>query len=204
MRTLKRYLRPVRRISNRMLECKAGILLARSVEAAAKTGNHEAAPDAMVDRITRHASGLPVSAEEYQLREEQGNKLYGMMVDERLRSYGWVASAGTRIGVLHDLHLTVPDQAIYIWDCATDPDFRGQGYFQKLLDAIVMMHCPTSKTALVAVDSRNEASKKALLKAGFRPVFTYLSVRSLGRVLVSVVIKNGKLRRAQAQFDALG
>ena len=203
MKTLKNFLRKIRHVSGRLFECKSGILLCRPVKPGEAPEQRDTDAGPKVVRITSPTEGIPLKAQEFQWRKEQGNELFGLVVDNKLRSYGWVASAGSRVGVLHDLHLTVPEQAFYIWDCATDPAFRGRGYFQKLLDGIVADHQPGSKLGLVAVDSHNEPSKSALLKSGFHPVFTYLSVRSIGAVLFSVVIKNGKLKKAQRQFDAL-
>ncbi|GAA0839790.1 hypothetical protein GCM10009113_03850 [Marinobacter szutsaonensis] len=203
MKTLKNILRKIRQLSGRLFECKSGILLCRPVKPGEDPAQRNADAGPKVVRITAPTEGIPLKTQEFQWRKEQGNELFGLVVDDELRSYGWVASAGSRVGVLHDLHLTVPEQAFYIWDCATDPAFRGRGYFQKLLDGIVAEHQSGSKLGLVAVDSHNEASKSALLKSGFRPAFTYLSVRSIGVVLFSVVVKNGKFRRAQRQFDAL-
>lgn len=203
MKTLKHYLRQIRRVPGRVLECKAGILLSRPVESRESHGQRDTPAAPGVVRITAQTDGLPLTAREFQWREGQGNELFGLVVDDKPRSYGWVAPAGSRVGVLHDLHLTVPDHAFYIWDCATEPAFRGRGYFQILLNGILAEHCSRSKLGLVAVDSRNEPSKRALLKAGFRPIFTYLSVRTPRGVLFSLVIKDGKLKKAQPQFDAL-
>lgn len=188
----------------RLLEVKAGVMLAQPVlPEASGTTNH-----GLTEPVLRHAvdyrADLAFSKSEFVRRTRQGNRLYELLSGEKWLSYGWVAEAGTRIGVLHNLQLTVPDRGFYIWDCATDPAVRGQGHFRTLLKGIVNAHYPDSTMALVAVDTGNTASRKALANAGFKPVFTYFSVRILGFVPFSFAFREGKITAAQPLFDELG
>jgi hypothetical protein len=200
----KRWLRPMKQWVCRFLEVKSGIFLSQSVvDVSDSERTNDNAPP-RVTEATRAEPGLLVSGEEFQRRTRQGNRLYQMHLDNQLVSWGWVAGPGTRIGVLHDLYLTVPEGALYIWDCVTIPEYRGRGCFPGLLEGILCAHRPTSTLALVAVDVRNGASRRALAKAGFRPGFTYISVRTLGLGLLSIAFKGGKIGRAQPWFDAIG
>ncbi|MGM0767464.1 MAG: GNAT family N-acetyltransferase [Pseudomonadota bacterium] len=146
---------------------------------------------------------LPWSESEFLRRIGNGNVLYELFVDGQPVCYGWVAESGTRVGVLHDLRLVVPECGFYIWDCATDPAFRGKGYFRTLLHRIVNGMYPKATLALVAVDTNNGASRQALTNAGFRPLFTYISARVMSRGLCSVAFRNGKIAAAQREFDRL-
>lgn len=204
MKTLRRWMGGIKRRLGRLLEVKAGVMLSQPVlPGASDTINH-----ALTEPALRHAvdyrGDLAFSEAEFVRRTLQGNRLYELLSGEKWVSYGWVAEAGTRIGVLHNLQLTVPDRAFYIWDCATDPAVRGQGHFRTLLKGIVNAHYPASTLALVAVDTSNHASRKALANAGFKPVFTYCSVRVLGFAPFSFAFREGKLTAAQPQFDELG
>jgi len=197
------WLRPLKQGLFRLVEIKAGILLAQPVV-------RRELPDANVPETVLVKTGsidnredLPFSVAEFHRRNEAGNSLYELWVGDSPVSYGWVANGGARIGVLHALEMTVPDHALYIWDCATSPTFRGQGYFKKLLTSIIDAHCESSTVALVAVDVGNTASRRALAGSGFKPMFTYLSVRVLGKDMCSVALKDKKVRKAQLEFDLL-
>ncbi|EDM49007.1 N-acetyltransferase [Marinobacter algicola] len=200
----KRWLRPIKQWVYRLFEVKSGILLSQSVvDVSVSEATRDNAPPHITEARGME-SGLPVSSEEFQRRTRQGNRLYQMHLDNQLVSWGWVAGAGSRIGVLHDLYLTVPEGALYIWDCVTIPEYRGRGCFPRLLEGILCANRPTSTLALVAVDVRNGASRRALVKAGFRPGFTYISVRTLGLGLFSIAFKGRNVGRAQPWFDAIG
>ncbi|MEQ9546518.1 MAG: hypothetical protein RIK85_10985 [Marinobacter sp.] len=195
----------IKRRLGRLLEVKAGVMLAQPVLPAETYVAPDSASGVLELRHTVHyRSDLACSEPEFVRRTCLGNRLYELSSGETWLSYGWVAEAGTHIGVLHNLQLTVPDQAFYIWDCATAPASRGQGHFRSLLERVVGDHYPSSTMALVAVDTGNTASRKALANAGFKPVFTYVSVRVLGYVPFSFAIREGKITAAQPQFDELG
>lgn len=200
----KRWLRPLKQWILRLIEIKSGIFLSQHVVDGALSRTASSIAPSRIVEADGTEPGLPVSDQEFLRRTRQGNRLFQMHVDNQLVSWGWVAGPGTCIGILHDLYLTVPDRAFYIWDCATIPECRGLGYFQMLLDGILSVHRSTSTLALVAVDTHNGASRKALGKAGFRFGFTYISVRTLGLGLFSVAFKGWRVSRAQPWFDRIG
>ncbi|QSP93691.1 GNAT family N-acetyltransferase [Marinobacter salinisoli] len=146
---------------------------------------------------------LPFSKNEFEKRGKQGNFLYELFVDDVPVCYGWMAGPGAKVGILHELNMRVPDHSLYIWDCATPEEHRGKGYFQSLLQMMMQAKGPETRFALVAVDSHNTASKAALKRVGFQPLFTYWSCRVFGRVILSMAFRDGKLTWAQPQFDRL-
>ncbi|SFM53968.1 Acetyltransferase (GNAT) family protein [Marinobacter zhejiangensis] len=197
MKTLRRWLGPIKRRLMRVVEAKSGIMLHQPV----KPGATGVRASAMLALTTKYRQGLALSEGEFLRRTGQGNVLYELFVDGDPVCYGWVGQGGSRVGILHNLKLTVPDRAFYIWDCATLPDHRGRGHFQTLLKGLLECQGASSAAALAAVDTGNTASRKALEKAGFKPMFSYFSLRVGGRVLVSLAIRDGKLMRAQPEFD---
>jgi len=201
--TLKRWLRPLKLWLKSLVEVKSSILLSRDVAWSVSSNSRVLEPAPEIVKVNGRRSELPVSPAELQRRTCQGNDLYGVVVGRRLVSWGWVAGSGTRVSVVHNLYLRVPKGAFYIWDCATEPAFRGQGYFQALLDGILRAHRDTATEALVTVDTGNRASRKALVKAGFKHRFNYISVRVMGSVLFSIAFKGRQVTRAQPQFDGL-
>jgi ribosomal protein S18 acetylase RimI-like enzyme len=202
LQKLKRLLRPLVQASRRATEFKAGILLAQVVGDGGTGQSSKAGLAPAVSNVREWRADFSISHAAFEKRIAQGNELYELFVDQQAVSYGWVARHGVCIGVLHDLQLKVPDNAFYLWDCATNPAFQGQGHFQSLLKAILAAH-ESGTTALVAVDSKNDASRAALNKAGFQPVFTYVSIRVVGFVILSWVVEAGKFKKAQPRFDQL-
>lgn len=194
----------IKRRLGRLLEVKAGVMLAQPVLPETSGAPDSASPVPELRHTVYYRSDLTCSEPEFVRRTSRGNRLYELSTGDKWLSYGWVAETGTHIGVLHNLQLTVPDRAFYIWDCATDPAARGRGHFRTLLKGIVCAHYPASTVALVAVDTGNIASRKALANAGFKPVFTYVSVRVLGFVPFSFAVRGGRITAAQPQFDELG
>ncbi len=199
MKTLKRSLGLLKRKLGRMVEIKAGILLHQPVAAREGAG----IPGAELARASVYRPDLDYSKDEFTRRNLRQNDLYELLVDQRPVCFGWVARAGARVGILHDIQMTVPDRAFYIWDCVTPPEYRGRGYFQSLLKQLVSSRDTGANLALVAVDTRNTASRKALAKAGFQPLFSYLSIRVLGRVVLAVANRGHRLSQAQILFDQL-
>ena len=199
---VKQVFRPLKRGLSRAFDFKSGIMLSRSVPARKSYVSAVAGQSGVeLRRVDAFRPDLPVSAMQFHLRQESGNHLFELLVDERPVCFGWVASGGTRIGVLHHLSLSVPENAFYIWDCITPRSFRGNGYFQQLLGHILLRH-PAGATALVAVDYRNAASRAALGRAGFTPEFTYVSARACGYRCLSFAINRGRIQAAQPSFDA--
>jgi len=204
LKSLKRWLRPLKLWLKKLVEVKSSILLSQDVTGGVpSTSRGKEAPPEIV-KVTRVCPELPLSHDEFQRRTRQGNEVYGLVVDRRIVSWGWVAGSNTHVSVVHDLYLRVPARTFYIWDCGTEPAFRGRGYFQALLNGILKAHRDTATEALVTVDTGNRASRKALVKAGFKPQFSYISVRVMGSVLFSLALKGRQVTRAQPRFDGLG
>ncbi|MEX2475930.1 GNAT family N-acetyltransferase [Marinobacter sp.] len=201
MKTLRQWLGGIKRRLLSLLEIKAGIMLCMPVPRAPGALISDTEMPQALRRAVDYRDDLHCSEPEFSRRCRKGNVLYELVVDGQPVCYGWVAEAGAHVGVLHELRLVVPAGAFYIWDCATAPACRGNGYFRTLLLGLVGEVYSTSTLALVAVDTGNKPSRRALASAGFLPAFTYISARVAGRGLLSVAFKGGKVSAAQAEFD---
>jgi GNAT superfamily N-acetyltransferase len=100
-------------------------------------------------------------------RLDEGHQLFLLRVDGAPASYGWSASGPAHIGGL-ELHLTVPPGERYLWDFVTLPDFRGRGLYPLLLQDIIRRQWQEASWFWIGHETHNEASRRGILKAGFR------------------------------------
>ncbi len=203
MKALRRWLRPLKRWFNRVFRVDAGIFLSRQISPGCSPRPTGIGLLRDMTDTPMLRDGLPFSKTEFVRRVSAGHKFYELFVNDKPLVYGWVACVGAHVGVLHHLKLTVPDNAIYVWDVATAPEHRGQGLLGIMLDEIFNLHSPSTRVTWSAVAVSNHASRRALAKAGFNPMFTYFTIQVLGRTIFSAVLKKGRLVRAQPVFDCL-
>lgn len=189
-----------KRTLQNVIEIKGGIMLSMSIPNGADPSRGHRGHHVRI--LTTVRDGDPLERTTVLQRQDRGHVLYGLEDEGILVTYGWVASAGCKVGILHDMFLTVPRETIYIWDCLTVPGQRNRGRFHALLQGIID-RCEGIHTAYAAVDTRNDASIKALFKAGFRPLFRYYGIRLLRRPVLGISIKHWRVARAQRTFDAL-
>ncbi len=203
MKTLRRWSGVIKRRVRGLCEIKVGIMLSRPVGVATAESCPESDTASEIKSTRKYREGLPWSEAEFLRRTGAGNVLYELFIEGQPVCYGWVAEAGARVGVLHDLNLVVPERGFYVWDCATRTAFRGKGYFFALLQGINHGAYPSATLALVAVDTGNGASRRVLARAGFRPMFSYVSARLAKRPLFNFALRDGRLVAAQREFDRL-
>lgn len=203
LKTLRRLLRPVKQWFNRTLRIDAGIFLSKPIESNIDSSVYPSYEISDNTNAPFLRPDLPISKEEFASRVKNGNKFFELYVDQSPVSYIWVACTGSSIGVLHDLRLEIPENALYFWDVATAPKYRGRGLLSLIINGFLQQTRHNANVAWTAVAVSNQSSRRALEKAGFRPMFTYFSIQFLGRTLLSLVIKEGKLTKAQAVFDRL-
>jgi GNAT superfamily N-acetyltransferase len=100
-------------------------------------------------------------------RLDEGHHIFLMRVDEVPAGYGWSATGPAHIGGLA-LHLRVPTGERYLWDFVTLPAFRGRGLYPLLLQEIVRRQSSEAAWFWIGHEPDNEASRRGILKAGFR------------------------------------
>ncbi len=136
-------------------------------------------------------------------RRGNDHRLYAIADKGRVCAYGWVSGPGQEVRVLHALTFTVPPRCIYIWDCLTLPEERNRGRYKALLRGMLST-VPEAGTAYVAVDLGNTASRRALERVGFRPLFKYFGMKLFGSPVFALAYDDGRILRAQSAFDHIG
>ena len=107
---------------------------------------------------------------EFRQRFETGRHCYGAWVEGQPAAFGWVSYEDEAIGELN-LRIKLLPGEVYIWDCATAPQFRGNGLYGALL-AYLLEELREQKICRVWIgaDLNNVASQKWIARAGFHHV----------------------------------
>jgi len=113
--------------------------------------------------------GYDASAEFLQ-RFETGRRCYGAWVEGQLAAFGWVSYEDEHIGELN-LRIKLLPGEVYVWDCATAPNFRGNGLYSALL-AYMLGELRDQKIcrAWIGADLDNLPSQKGIARAGFHHI----------------------------------
>jgi GNAT superfamily N-acetyltransferase len=111
---------------------------------------------------------------------------HGFLVEGKLANVGWISRGFLELEG-GGFSLT-EDAAAGIYDCYTDPSFRGQGIYPNAL--ILMLRQLKEQgltTALIAVDPGNLPSIKGIERAGFQPRYRLTRTRRFGRTSLKQV-----------------
>lgn len=103
---------------------------------------------------------------EAQERMERGHWAYVAFVEDAPAGWGWVATREANIGEL-GLTLRMPPGNRYLWSFATAPEWRGQGVYPRLLQAILRYEAVEAERFWIGHEPGNSASARGILKAGF-------------------------------------
>src|SRR5437764_9629570 len=127
------------------------------------------ASDAAVLQEAMDASGIyPKDVVQTRLRD--GRRSYVVETDGKIVSYGWVAFSAEPIGDLGLSFQLAPDE-VYIYDCATRPDYRGRGYYPALLRTMAADLCREGwRRAWIGTGPGNVVSQRGIARAGFQKV----------------------------------
>lgn len=105
----------------------------------------------------------------------------------RLLHSSWVTTSAAWTREIK-AYLTPPAGDTYIYESFTRADARGRGLYPFALAGIVTWADATGKERVwVAVEAGNEASRRAIGKAGFEEAFTLPFFRRLGRVTIGPI-----------------
>jgi hypothetical protein len=125
-------------------------------------------PGLVIDRLSSEQAGqveISVDRTDLQTRLQQGHDLYLAQVDGETVAWGWSASQHAEIGEL-EINMVMPPGNRYLWDFVTLTDWRGQGIYGHILQAMVHDQKKVERF-WVGHDYDNTASRRGILKAGF-------------------------------------
>jgi ribosomal protein S18 acetylase RimI-like enzyme len=108
---------------------------------------------------------------------------------QRIAAYGWASQGQESVGELERSFRMLSGEA-YIWDCATLPEYRGQGIYSALLSHMqAQLRSAGVGRIWIGASLNNQPSLKGFINAGFRPAIelTYLRV---------LVLRFGWMRRS--------
>lgn len=101
-------------------------------------------------------------------RFQAGHHIYIAFINKQPAAYGWVATQRGGISELH-FSFTFAHPAIYLWDFMTLPEWRGNGIYPHLLQAIIQQE-QTIERFWIGFAPGNDASERGIRKAGFEVV----------------------------------
>jgi GNAT superfamily N-acetyltransferase len=123
---------------------------------------------AAVDAEALSAAFPELNLDEQLHRQDDGHQPYLARLGGVSVAYGWSAHRAAVIGEL-GIKLQLAAGERYLWDFVTLPDFRGQGIYAGMLQAILATEADAQRL-WIGHDFGNVASARGILKAGFQPV----------------------------------
>ena len=132
------------------------------------------------DRVPAFASVLGSdTVGEFLKRLGNGRRCYAAWVGDQIASYGWVSFQDEHIGELN-LRMRLLPGEVYIWDCATLPEFRRNHLYSALLVYIIgELHNEGLCRAWIGADMENKPSQQGMARAGFHHVADLIIARVL-------------------------
>ena len=120
--------------------------------------------------VSSLSSTMGMSPEELLQRFETGRRCYAAWVEDQIAAYGWVSLTDEHIGELN-LRIRLLPGEVYIWDCATVPQFRRNHLYSALLSHIITeLHAERFCRAWIGADMENKPSQQGIARAGFHHV----------------------------------
>lgn len=126
-------------------------------------------------------------------RFKTGTRCFGGWVDGRLGVYGWASHGVEWIGEL-GREFRIPREDVYVWDCATLPDYRRNRLYSGLLSFMTnRLHLGGARRIWIGSDRNNQPSIGGFRNAGFQPAVevTSLTILSLQSLKVKSLSKPG-------------
>ena len=105
-----------------------------------------------------------------QRRFAAGVRCFAALIEGRVAAYGWVSQGSAWVGEMERTFRLVPGE-VYIWDCVTLPDYRGQRLYTALLSfMLAALRAEGVRRAWIGASLDNQSSGSGIANAGFRPV----------------------------------
>ena len=107
------------------------------------------------------AMNLP-NPEPIRHRFRTGRRCFSLRVADRIVAYGWATRGLESVGEL-EREFSLTDDEVYIWDCGTLPDWRGQGCYTALLNQMLrQFHQEASRVFGLALPAKINPRSKGL------------------------------------------
>lgn len=123
-----------------------------------------------------------LNPEDVARRLRDGHQPYLAVIDGRPAAYGWSAWRQAEIGEL-GVAFRLPEGNRYLWDFVTLPDWRGMGFYPRMLQGIIKSELDEAERFWIGHDLGNDASARGIAKAGI-PVVGEVWISQRGPVLV--------------------
>ena len=107
-------------------------------------------------------------------RMARGCRCFVARLGHDVVAFGWLASGVEWIGEL-ELEIRPSRGEAYIWNCATDPRHRRQGFFRSIVNGIVAQARQEGMSRLW-IGTLDIPAAKAVADAGFVPALRFTSV----------------------------
>lgn len=156
-------------------------LLDRSIEHPPLESGLVVGPFGLAD-VTPLAAFGAEETEKTPERLAAGDRPWGLWKEGELVCYGWSTLQSADFASWWSFHQTGMD--VYLYNFFSHPDYRGRGYYTKLLRAICAELADEGlEWAWIATTSHNQASWHGIQKAGFKPAATYTTAMDVISVL---------------------
>jgi GNAT superfamily N-acetyltransferase len=96
---------------------------------------------------------------------QQGHRVYLARIGDDIVAHGWAATTTASIGEL-GVEMRIAPNERYLWGFVTLPDWRGQGIYPALIQAMLRQEADADRF-WIGHDVGNDASASGILKAGF-------------------------------------
>ena len=145
------------------------------------------------------AMNLP-NPEPIRHRFRTGRRCFSLRVADRIVAYGWATRGLESVGEL-EREFSLTDDEVYIWDCGTVPDWRGQGCYTALLNQMLrQFHQEGIARIWIGASRQNQPSIQGIVRAGFQHVmdvaYYRLWVLTLLRFIESPTARRSQLDAA--------
>lgn len=111
-------------------------------------------------------------------RQQLGDACYLVFMGDRCVHYSWMTQQYRKITEI-GFDATLKDNDVWIYDCYTTPEYRGQSIYPQVLTRILEdARDRDSELVWIDVEASNDSSIRGMLKAGFLAV-AHLEKRTL-------------------------
>ncbi|MED5578825.1 MAG: hypothetical protein VX794_02220 [Nitrospinota bacterium] len=101
-------------------------------------------------------------------RFDRGEKCYAALVDERITSYIWSSRGSVGVDEIN-MAIKPSTDEVYLYDAFTIKKWRGNNLYPSILQlALENAEKENIKRTMIFVGSNNTASRKGVIKAGFK------------------------------------